>query len=160
MNTLVELLPNAVSFRVVTTIDVETDEQIPTGFTGRVRLSVGGRMESIAWYDRGVLEDPSLRTPAYVRVRRDGRIKQERHYRLGRLHDPEPGRPAVRGYFANGSLRYEEHYRYGRRHDSNGTPAIVKWREDGSVRGVRRYFEGHRVDGPAPGLRRSASSYA
>ncbi len=147
MNTVVELLPNSLSFRVVTTLDVESETQIPRGFSGRVRLSVDGVVESIAWYDRGVLEDPSPRTPAYVRVRRDGRTKQERHYRLGRLHDPEPGRPAVRGFFANGSRRYEEHYRYGRRHDSNGSPAIVKWREDGSLRSTRNYFEGQRVDG-------------
>lgn len=144
-----ELLPNSLSFRVVTTLDVESEAEIPEGFTGRVRMSDRGVVTSIAWYERGVMEDPSLRTPAYVRLRADGQVKQERHYRLGRLHDPEPGQPAVRGFFANGNIRYEEHYRYGRRHDSNGVPAIVKWREDGTRRSVRHYFEGQRVDPPS-----------
>jgi hypothetical protein len=144
---VVELFPNSVSFRVVTTIDVEQESDVPVGFSGRVRVVVGDVVESIAWYDRGVMEDPSSRTPAYVRLRQDGHHKQERHYRLGRLHDPEPGIPAVRGFFADGTIRYEEHYRYGRRHDSDGRPAIMKWRADGSVRSQRRYYEGFRVDG-------------
>jgi hypothetical protein len=142
----VEILPNTLSFRMVVTIDVESESEIPGRFTGRVRQSTDGFLVWSAWYRNGKLEDPAPSTPAYVRYRRDGQPKQQRHYRLGRLHDPEPGTPAVRGYFANGADRYIEHYRYGRRHDSLGRPAIVKWRHDGSVRSQRHYFEGARID--------------
>jgi hypothetical protein len=148
----VDILPNSMSFRFVTTLSVEDDDDIPADFTGRVRKSTNGVLEYVAWFNRGELEDPGPRTPAYSRYRPDGAVKQVRHYRLGRLHDPAPGFPAVRGFYANGSRRYEEHFRYGRRHDVRGRPAIVKWRLDGSVRVELHYYEGLRIEmiGPRP----------
>ncbi len=141
----VDLFPNTLSFRVVTTLDVDSESQIPTRFTGRVRKLNHGVVECITWLDKGVMEDPSPRTPAYVLYRRSGEAKQECHYRLGRLHDPEPGKPAVRGYFADGTPRYVEHYRYGRRHDARESPAILRRRLDGTVRSVVHYHDGVRV---------------
>jgi antitoxin component YwqK of YwqJK toxin-antitoxin module len=136
------------SFRIVITIDIESETEIPTNFSGRVRKSTNGVLDYTAWYHNGKMEDPSSTSPAYVRYRRSGEAKQERHYRLGRLHDPSPEFPAVRGYFANGAVKYEERYRYGRRHDSRGTPALIKWRLDGTVRSQRHYWEGLQVDEP------------
>jgi hypothetical protein len=147
----VEILPYALSFRMVVTIDVDSESEIPDGFSGRVRKWIDGGLDYSAWYYRGKLDDPAPRTPAYTRHRRTGQPKQERHYRLGRLHDPDHDRPAVRGFFANGAVKYEERYRYGRRHDARGRPAIVKWRLDGSVRSVRHYVEGQRFDPAAIG---------
>jgi hypothetical protein len=140
------------SFRFVTTLGVDDDDEIPTDFTGRVRKVVDGWLEYVAWFNRGELEDPGPRTPAYSRYRRDGTVKQVRHYRLGRLHDPAPGVPAVQGFYANGRRRYEEHFRYGRRHDYRGRPAIVKWRLDGSVRLELHYYEGLRIELIRPAL--------
>lgn len=34
---LIDLVPNSMSFRVITTIEVDDEKEIPTGFTGRVR---------------------------------------------------------------------------------------------------------------------------
>ena len=130
-----ELLPNSLSFRVIATIDVESEAEIPAGFSGRVRLRVDGVLIYVAWYIDGLLDDPARRTPAYTRHRYDGRVKYEMHYRRGMLHDPEPDHPAVRGYFPNGGVHYEERYRNGLRHDGpDGTPAIRKWRPDGTLR--------------------------
>jgi len=134
------------SFRFVTTINVDSDDEIPDGFTGRVKSFVGGALESVTWYSRGVLEDPDPRVPAISRYRTNGALKQARHYRLGRLHDPAPGVPAVCGFFSNGAKRYEEHFRYGRRHDDRGKAAIIKWRQDGSVRTELHYYEGLRIE--------------
>lgn len=134
------------SFRMVVTIDVEAESDIPDDFTGRVRKTTNGALQYTAWYSKGKMEDPASGSPAYVRYRASGEAKQERHYRLGRLHDPSPQHPAVRGYFANGAVKYEERYRYGRRHDSRGVPALIKWRLDGSVRTERHYWEGLHVD--------------
>ncbi len=51
----------------------------------------------------------------------------------------------MRGYYVDGSTHYEEHYLGGYRHDaSDGTPAIVKWRQDGTVRHRLRYRHGIR----------------
>lgn len=141
-----DLLPNSMSFRFVTTLNVESDDEIPRCFTGRVRKSVDGVLEHVAWYDRGELEDPGGQMPAYSRFRPSGQLKQIRHYRLGRLHDPSQGVPAVKGFFANGTHRYEEHYRYGRRHDYQGTAAIIKWRCDGTLRTELHYYEGLRIE--------------
>jgi antitoxin component YwqK of YwqJK toxin-antitoxin module len=134
------------TFRMVVTIDVESESEIPDDFSGRVRKLTNGTLDYTAWYSKGEMEDPAPTTPAYVRYRPSGEAKQERHYRLGRLHDPSADQPAVRGYFANGALKYEERYRYGRRHDHRGTPAIIKWRLDGTVRTQRHYWEGLHVD--------------
>ncbi|MDJ0769154.1 MAG: hypothetical protein QNJ12_10180 [Ilumatobacter sp.] len=135
-----DIWPNTVSFRLVNTIDVRAETDIPTGYTGRVRVVAQGYVRSIGWLEQGSYHDPAASTPAYVRLRRDGRVKQARFYRRGKLHDPEPDTPAVRGFFANGARRYAEHYRDGRRCDSqNGAPAITTWRLDGSVRKEIRY---------------------
>lgn len=138
------------SFRFVTSISIDSDEPIPPKFTGRVRTSVDSVLDSVAWYNRGELEDPGPGTPAYTRYRTTGEIKQIRHYRLGLQHDPAPGQPAVRGFFADGSRRYEEHFRYGRRHDAGSKPAITKWRLDGTVRAELHYYEGLRIEVAAP----------
>lgn len=139
------LLPNSLSFRMVSTVTVADEAEIPSGFTGRVRVEVDGRLERVLWLDDGHLDDPAGDVPALTRYRENGAVKQERHYRLGRLHDPEPGVPAVRGYFADGAIKYEEHFRYGWRHDADGVPAIRKWRADGTLRTVRHYVDDLRV---------------
>lgn len=146
----VDLLPNSMSFRFVTTINLGPEDDIPAGFTGRARLSIRGVLDSVSWYNAGILEDPDWRVPAITRYRANGAVKQTRHYRLGRLHDPAPGRPAVCGFFANGGRRYEEHFRYGRRHDHRGRAAIIKWRSDGSVRAELHYYEGLRIEPVQP----------
>jgi hypothetical protein len=134
------------SFRFVATIDVGSPAAVPPGFTGRVRVSEHGRLTCVMWYASGELDNPEPRTPAYVRLREHDTPKQIRHYRQGRLHDPALGQPAVEGFFADGTRKYREHYRYGRRHDYGGTPAITKWRNDGSVRTVHHYYEGLRIE--------------
>ena len=141
-----DLLPNSMSFRFVATIDLSGDAPVPKRFTGRVRRSIAGRLESVEWFSNGEWDDPEARTPAYQRVRSDGSPKQTRHYRQGRLHNPTPGEPAVVGYFADGSIKYREHYRYGRRHDAGDQPAITKWRNDGTIRTVHHYYEGLRIE--------------
>ncbi len=140
------------SFRFVATIDVRSPEAVPPGFSGRVRVSQNGQLESVLWYSAGELDDPEPRTPAIVRFRQHGKPKQIRHYRQGRLHDPAPGQPAVEGFFADGSRKYCEHFRYGRRHDSGDVAAITKWRNDGSVRTMHHYYEGLRIEPVCPRL--------
>ena len=141
-----DLLPNSMSFRFVSTLELRDGAAVPRGFTGRVRRSKVGRINSVEWFSRGELDDPEPRTPAYARFRGDGSTKQIRHYRQGRLHNPVPSEPAVVGYFANGLVKYREHFRYGRRHDSGEQPAITKWRNDGSVRTTHHYYEGMRIE--------------
>jgi hypothetical protein len=144
----VDLLPNSLSFRVITTIDVDSESEIPDGFAGRVRLRTGGTLVYVAWLADGLLDDPTRRMPAYTRYRPNGRVKYEMHYRRGLLHDPD-GEPAVRGYFANGAVHYEEHYREGRRHDGpGGVAAIRKWRPDGSLRRELHSYYGRPVPPP------------
>ena len=140
------LLPNSLSFRMVTTITVTDADQVPDGYSGRVRIETAAGLDSVLWLDRGQLDDPATDVPAVTRYRSTGGVKQVRHYRLGRLHDPEPGVPAVRGYFADGTLRYAEHFRYGWRHDAGDVPAIRKWRADGTLRTARHYVDDLRVD--------------
>ncbi len=134
------------SFRFVATLDLTSPAAIPAGFTGRVRLSSGGHLDSVMWFSAGELDNPEPRTPAVVRFRENGKPKQVRHYRQGRLHDPALGQPAVEGFFANGSRKYREHYRYGRRHDFGDVAAITKWRSDGSIRTNHHYYEGLRIE--------------
>jgi len=140
------------SFRFVTTINVTHEGEIPARFTGRVRMTANGALASITWLNRGEMEDPGPRIPAYSRYRPSGKVKQIRHYRLGRLHDPSRGVPAVQGFFANGMRRYEEHYRYGRRHDHEGRAAIAKWRQDGTLRTELHYYEGLRIEAVSPAV--------
>ena len=134
------------SFRFVTTVNVESPAEIPARFSGRARKSTNGVLEYVAWFSRGELEDPGPGTPAYTRYRPTGEVKQVRHYRLGVQHDPAPGQPAVRGFFVDGSPKYEEHFKYGRRHDWRGKPAITKWRLDGTIRTQLHYYEGLRIE--------------
>jgi hypothetical protein len=141
-------MPNSLSFRMVATITVADPEDVPAGYTGRVRVEDDGALDSVLWLDRGQLDDPATDIAAVTRFRASGAVKQVRHYRLGRLHDPEPGVPAVRGYFADGGIKYEEHFRYGWRHDAGDRPAIRKWRADGTLRTVRHYLDDLRVDRP------------
>ncbi len=132
---MVDLLPNSLSFRVITTIDVDDESEIPECFTGRVRFRLDGSLLYVAWLNEGLLDNPTRRMPAYTRYRPNGRVKYEMHYRAGLLQDPGDDQPAVRGYFANGRVHYEERYRDGRRHDgAGGIAAIRKWRPDGSLR--------------------------
>ena len=146
----VALLPNSLSFRMVATITVADPTEIPSDFTGRVRVERQHGLASVLWLDGGQLDDPAADIAALTSYRSTGAVKQERHYRFGRLHDPEPGVPAVRGFFADGAVKYEEHFRYGWRHDAGGRPAIRKWRADGSLRTVRHYLDDLRVDRDAP----------
>lgn len=139
-------MPNSLSFRMVSTITVADADDIPAGYTGRVRIVTRHGLDSVLWLDRGQLDDPATDVPALTRYRQSGAVKQERHYRLGRLHDPEPGVPAVRGYFADGRMKYAEHFRYGWRQDADDQPAIRKWRADGSVRSERHYVDDVRID--------------
>lgn len=141
-----ELLPNSLSFRMITTLETTPDTPVPPRFSGRVRASWQGRLVSVSWYSSGELDDPNHRVAAYTSYRPSGRVKQERHYRSDRLHDPAPGRPAVVGYFDDGSVRYREHFRYGRRHDAEAVPAIRKWRADGSLKTEHHYYEGLRIE--------------
>ncbi len=130
-----DLLPNAMSFRVVTSIDVADLVDVPTGFTGRARLLRHGVLVEIAWFAHGALHDPARLVPAHARYRPNGSVKWERFYQGGVLHDPVSGRPAVRGFYATGVHNYEEYFQRGRRHDApGGAAAITKWRPDGSVR--------------------------
>lgn len=150
---LIDLMPNSMSFRVVTTIEVDDEAMIPAGFTGRVKRHEHvpfDHVAYVAWYEEGRLHDPGRTHPAYRRFRADGRLKYELFYRSGRLHDPARNMPAVRGYFADGSVHYEERYRNGERNDGpDGAPAIRKFRADGSLRHELHYIDGQRSDTPA-----------
>jgi hypothetical protein len=140
-----ELLPSSLSFRVISTIDVDDEEKIPPSFTGRVRRTFPSLQRYIAWYTSGHLDDPALGHPAYRVHRADGQVKYEMHYRAGLLHDPDPQTPAVRGFYANGVVHYEERYLAGRRHDGpHGEAAVRKWRADGSLRHEIHYRDGVR----------------
>ncbi|MEO7399050.1 MAG: hypothetical protein ABIW84_10840 [Ilumatobacteraceae bacterium] len=142
---LIDLIPNSMSFRMVTTLDVDDEREIPAGFTGRVRRHDCGSVVYVAWYSRGRLHNPGKLHPAYRRFRRDGRIKYDLFYRDGQLDDPTDVVPAVRGYYASGAVHYEEHYSAGIRTDSrNGSAAVTKWREDGSLRHALNYDAGRR----------------
>ncbi len=146
MNVPMDLLPNSLSFRVVSSLDLAPDEEVPAGFTGRVRRHYGNDQRSVAWFANGQLDDPGRGVPAYRLHRADGRVKYEMHYAAGRLCDPDPHTPAVRGCYADGTLHYEERYRDGRRHDGPaGEAAVRKWRADGSLRHELHYHHGLRV---------------
>ena len=143
---LIDLIPNAMSFRVITTIDIEDEAEIPVDFTGRVRRHAGGSVSYVAWYRDGQLHNPGRQYPAYRRFRPDGKLKYELFYTHGLLHDPSASIPAARGYFADGKVHYEERYWAGKRHDGrDGEPAIRKWRNDGTIRHELRYLDGRRL---------------
>ena len=143
---LIDLVPNSLSFRVITTIEVDDEKEIPTGFTGRVRRRVNGKWVYVAWYTDGQLQNPSRTHPAYRRFRPDGKVKYDLFYTCGQLQDPAPRLAAVRGFYANGRVHYEERYRAGQRNDgADGSAAIRKWRLDGTLRHELHYLNGHRV---------------
>lgn len=142
---LIDLIPNSLSFRIITTLDISDEREVPEGYTGRVRLTVGDYIAYVAWYQDGKLHNPSRTHPAFRRLRHDGRVKFEMFYTEGEVHDPAPDTPAVRGYFNNDSVHYEEHFQFGRRHDgANGSPAIRKFRADSSIRHDLHYLHGIR----------------
>lgn len=143
---LIDLIPNAMSFRIVTTIEVDDEAQIPANFTGRVRRSAGGSLVYVGWFHDGLLHNPGRLHPAYRRLRANGNIKYDLHYSHGKLQDPAATLPAVRGYYAGGALHYEERYTAGLRCDgADGTAALIKWREDGTLRHELRYRNGQRI---------------
>lgn len=146
---LIDLVPNSLSFRVITTIDVDDEREIPTGFTGRVRRHVAvpvRHVAYVAWYSNGQLHNPGRTHPAYRRFRADGRVKYELFYAHGQLHDPSATTPAVRGFYADGAVHYEERYQTGTRTDGrDGTAAIRKYRNDGSLRHELHYRDGRRT---------------
>ena len=143
----VDLLPNSMTFKVITTLDLAHDAPVPDGFNGRVRRQFANDQRVVAWYTNGVLVDPAHDVPAYRLHRADGGVKYEMHYRDGQLCDPDANTPAVRGYFADGSIHYEERFVSGRRNDgSRGEAALRKWRADGTLRHELRYHHGTRTD--------------
>ena len=143
---LIDLVPSSLSFRVITTIDIDDESEIPTGFTGRVKRHSNGSISYVAWYRDGQLHNPGRSHAAYKRFRPDGKLKYELFYTHGLLHDPGATTPAARGYFADGRVHYEERYWAGKRHDGrDGTPAIRKWRNDGSIRHELHYQDGRRI---------------
>jgi hypothetical protein len=146
---VIDLVPNSLTFRVITTIDVDDEKEIPGGFTGRVRRHSGDSVVYVAWYHEGLLQNPGKNHGAYRRFRPDGRLKYELFYSAGALQDPSPRTPAVRGYFHDGSLHYEERFVAGARHDGpDGAAAIRKFRNDGTLRHELHYREGIRTDRP------------
>jgi len=143
---LIDLIPNSMTFRIINTIDIEDEAQIPVGFTGRVRRHANDSISYVAWYRDGQLHNPGRHHPAYRRFRPDGKLKYELFYTHGLLHDPSTEMPAARGYFADGKVHYEERYWAGKRQDGrDGSPAIRKWRNDGTVRHELRYIDGRRL---------------
>jgi hypothetical protein len=141
-----ELLPSSMSFRIITTLDIADESEIPAEFAGRVRRPFEDRSKYIAWYTDGLLNNPTRSYPAYRRFRSNGQVKYELHYTNGMLQDPGPSSPAVRGYFANGMIHYEERYEQGRRQDgADGAAAVRKWRADGTLRHELRYRDGQRL---------------
>jgi len=112
-----ELLPSSMSFRLITTLDIADESEIPELFEGRVRRPFEDRSKYVAWYTAGLLNNPTRSYPAYRRFRSNGQVKYELHYSNGMLQDSRPSSPAVRGFFANGMIHYEERYEQGRRHD-------------------------------------------
>ena len=141
-----DLLPNSLSFRVISTIDVRDESEIPADYTGRVRRSFGDGESYAAWFASGQLDNPGRNHPAYRRFRGDGQVKYEMYYVKGLLQDPSDHGAAVRGYFANGGVHYEEHYRQGQRSDgARGQPAVSKYRADGTIRHQLHYHRGTRI---------------
>lgn len=141
----VDLVPNSLTFRVINTLEIEDEAEIPEGYTGRVRRYLDGSLVYVAWYRDGLLHNPGRSNAAYRRLRADGKLKYELFYARGVLNDPADGGPAVRGFYADGTMHYEEHYRDGKRNDGqDGSPAIRKWRHDGSVRHELHYVDGRR----------------
>ena len=141
----VDLVPNSLTFRVINTIDIDNEANVPEGYTGRIRRYLEGALVYVAWYRDGLLQNPGRSNPAYRRLRNDGKVKYELFYSHGVLDDPAGGAPAVRGFYADGTLHYEEHYRDGKRNDAdNGLPAIRKWRHDGTLRHELHYANGRR----------------
>jgi hypothetical protein len=143
---LIDLVPNSLSFRVVHTINIRDESEIPSDFTGRVRREDGTSISYVAWYRDGQLHNPGRHDPAYRRFRPDGTLKYELFYTHGLLHDPAASTPAARGYFADGAVHYEERYWAGKRQDGqDGAPAIRKLRNDGTVRHELHYDAGRRL---------------
>jgi hypothetical protein len=160
---LFDLIPNSMSFRVITTLDLVDVAEVPVGFTGRVKLRENDAVVAVSWYADGQLHNPGKHHPAYRRFRPDGRLKFEMFYTHGLLHDPADRIPAVRGFYADGRVHYEERYFAGQRNDArDGAAAILKWRHDGTLRHELHYVHGRRLrDGetaPEPSAARPTAS--
>lgn len=149
---LIDLIPNSMSFRVITTLELHEGDEVPVGFTGRVKLYEDATVVSVAWYSEGQMHNPGKHHPAYRRFRPDGRLKYEMFYTHGLLHDPSDRTPAVRGYYADGAVHYEERFFGGKRNDGKDSAAIRKWRHDGTLRHELHYIHGRRIrdDEPLP----------
>lgn len=142
---VIDLIPNSMTFRIVTTLDLADGDDTPAGFTGRVRRHGAGRPVSVAWYHRGLLQNPGRQHPAFRSFRAAGQVKFEMYYTDGSLQDPNATTAAVRGFYAAGGLHYEERWFRGLRQDGlDGTAAIRKWRADGSLRHELHYERGAR----------------
>lgn len=155
---LIDLIPNSMSFRVVTTLDVHDGDEIPVGFTGRVKHhDDANTVVAVSWYADGQLHNPGKQHPAFRRFRHDGRLKYEMFYTHGLLHDPSDHVPAVRGFYADGKVHYEERYFGGKRNDGkDGSAAIRKWRADGTLRHELRYDQGRRLMSGTPSAQPAA----
>ena len=142
---VIDLIPNSMTFRIVSTLDLEDGEDTPPEFTGRVRRHSTGRPVSVAWYHCGLLQNPGRHHPAFRSFRAAGQVKCEMYYTVGSLQDPNASTAAVRGYYASGDLHYEERWFRGLRQDGiDGAAAIRKWRADGSLRHELHYDRGAR----------------
>ena len=71
------------TFRVISTIDVTDEGQIPADFTGRVRRHFNGHESYVAWFTSGHLHNPGRTHPAYRRFRAEGQVKYEMYYDMG-----------------------------------------------------------------------------
>ena len=77
------------SFRVISTLDVDDESEIPVDFSGRVRRSFNGAESYVAWFTEGVLDNPGRNHPAYRRFRADGQVKYEMYYEQGQAAGPD-----------------------------------------------------------------------
>ena len=87
---LIDLVPNSLSFRVINTIDIEDEAEIPQNFTGRVRRHANGSISYVGWYRDGQLHNPGRHHPAYRRFRPDGKLKYELFYTCLLYTSPSP----------------------------------------------------------------------
>jgi hypothetical protein len=68
------VLPNSMSFRLVSTRAVTDLAEIPDGFTGRVVVRDDHGPREVRWLDRGQLDDPADRSSVVGRL-----TEQESH---------------------------------------------------------------------------------
>lgn len=84
----------------------------------------------------------------HVHVTAAGWIDAEWWCLDGALDDPSDGRPALIGYRADGSISIESHYHHGELDDAfDGRPAVVRYDPDGGVVAVERFHRNRRISG-------------